>query len=124
MARNCPLCVSSPKTMPLGMMVSETIFPLLPPEVLPEPPVPPELPPTLVPEPLTVMTELELTGPLNAVAEAVMVAVPGLTAVTRPEPFTVATAGTVELQVTELVMFCVDGRLALPKVPVAVSCTV
>ncbi len=122
-ARNCPLSVSEPKAMPLGMTVRETMLPPLPP-VPPPDPDPPEVPPVLVLDPLTVMTVLELTGPLKAVAAAVMVAVPGLTAVTSPEPLTVATAGTVELQVTAPVMFWVDEWLALPKVPVAVSCTV
>jgi hypothetical protein len=53
-----------------------------------------------------------------------MAAVPGATAVTSPEAFTVATEGSVELQVTALVMFCVVGFFAFPNVPVAVSCTV
>jgi hypothetical protein len=109
-ARNCPLWVKLPKTIPLGMMVSERILPpLLPPVPL---------------EPVTVKEELEEVGPLNAVALAVMVVVPALTAVTTPEGSTVATAGVVELQVTKLVMFCVEGCFPLPYVPVAVSCAV
>jgi hypothetical protein len=47
-ARNCPLWVKLPKTIPLGMMVSERMLPPLPPE---EPP----------PEAVTVTVELELT---------------------------------------------------------------
>jgi hypothetical protein len=49
-ARNCPLWVKLPKTIPLGMMVSERMLPPLPPE---EPP--PE------PVPVTVRVPLELT---------------------------------------------------------------
>jgi hypothetical protein len=104
------------------MMVSETIFPPLDP-VPPVPPVP--VPPATVPvEPGTVMTALELTGPLNAVVLAVIAVVPELTAVTSPEAFTVATAGRVELQVTAFVISFVEGWLAFPNVPVAASCTV
>jgi hypothetical protein len=109
-ARNCPLEVKLPKTIPLGMMVSERILPpLLPPVPL---------------EPVIVRIVLEEVGPLNAVALAMIVVVPALTAVATPEALTVATAGVVELQVTKLVMFCVEGCFALPYVPVAVSCTV
>jgi hypothetical protein len=61
---------------------------------------------------------------LNAAAPAVIVVVPADTAVTSPEALTVATAGVLEVQVTVLVMFCVEGRLALPNVPIAVNCTV
>jgi hypothetical protein len=46
-ARNCPLEVKLPKTIPLGMMVSDTILPG------PLAPVPPE--------PVTVRVALELT---------------------------------------------------------------
>jgi hypothetical protein len=99
-ARNCPLWVKLPKTIPLGMMVSERILPpLLPPVPL---------------EPETVRVALEEVGPLNAVALAVIVVVPALTAVTTPEALTVATAGVVEVQVTKLVMFCTVGCFALP----------
>jgi hypothetical protein len=92
------------------MMVSERILPpLLPPVPL---------------EPVTVRVALEEVRPLNAVAVAVTVVVPALTAVTTPEASTVATAGVVELQVTKLVIFCVERCFALPYVPVAVSCTV
>ena len=110
-ARNCPLWVKLPKTIPpLGIMVSERILPpLLPPVPL---------------EPVTVKVELEEVGPLNAVALAVIVVVPALTAVTIPDASTVATAGVVELQVTKLVMFWVEGCFPLPYVPVAVSCAV
>jgi hypothetical protein len=99
-ARNCPLSVKAPKTIPLGMMVSERILsPLLPPVPL---------------EPVTVRTALEEVGPLNAVAVAVIVVVPALTAVATPEALTVATAGVVEVQVTRLVTFWVEGCFALP----------
>jgi len=109
-ARNCPLSVKLPKTIPLGMMVSERMLPpLLPPVAL---------------EPVTVRVALELVGPLNAVALAVIVVVPAPTAVTRPAELTVATAGVVELQITRLVTFCVEGCFALPYVPVALSCVV
>jgi hypothetical protein len=47
-ARNCPLEVKLPKTIPLGMMVSERMFPPLPPLV---PPV----------DAVTVRVPLELT---------------------------------------------------------------
>jgi hypothetical protein len=94
-ARNCPLEVKLPKTIPLGMMVSERILPpLLPPVPL---------------EPVTVRTALELTGPLNPVEVAVIVVVPAPTAVTIPEALTVATAGVLDVQLTRLVMFCVEG---------------
>ena len=94
------------------MMVSERILAPLP--VFPELPVLAEL--------VTVMRALELTGPLYAWPLAVIVVVPAPIPRTSPEALTVATEGTVELHVTELVMFCVDGWLALPNVPVAVSC--
>jgi hypothetical protein len=55
---------------------------------------------------------------------AVIVVVPGPTAVTTPAELTVATPGMAELQVTEVVMTCVVGLFALPKVPVAVNCNV
>ena len=90
-ARNCPLCVKLPKTIPLGIMVSERILPpLLPPLPL---------------EPVTTRVALEEVGPLKAAALAVIVVVPALTAVATPEASTVATAGVVELQVTRPVMF-------------------
>jgi hypothetical protein len=75
-------------------------------------------------EAVTVRFALELTGPLNAVASAVIVVVPTATAVTSPVALTVATVGELEAQVTVLVMFCVEGRFALPNVPIAVSCVV
>jgi hypothetical protein len=71
-----------------------------------------------------VSCELELTGPLNAVASAMIAVVPADTAVTSPVALTVATEGVVELQVTVVVMFCVDGCFALPNVPTAVNCAV
>jgi len=100
-ARNCPLWVKPPKTIPLGIMVSERMLPPLPPLVPPAAPV-------------TVRTALEEVGPLKAAALAVIVAVPALTAVATPEALTVATVGAVELQVTRLVMSCVERCLALP----------
>jgi hypothetical protein len=100
-ARNCPVSCKLPTTIPLGMMVSERMLPPLPPEV---PPV----------EPVTVRATSELTGPLNAVAVAVIVVVPALTAVASPEALTVATEGELEVQVTPLVKFCVEARFALP----------
>jgi hypothetical protein len=67
---------------------------------------------------------LELTGPLNAVELAVIVVVPAATAVTSPVALTVATEEVVEVQVTVLVMSCVEGCFALPNVPIAVNCVV
>jgi hypothetical protein len=107
-ARNWPVACKLPTERELGMMVSETRSP-------------PDGPP---PAPVTVRVALELTGPLNAVAPAVIVAVPAATAVTSPAGLTVATDGVVELQVTVLVMFCVVGWFALPNVPIAVNCAV
>jgi len=95
-ARNCPLSPKLPKTIPLGMMVSERIPP-------PLPPVP------TVTVPGTVRTALELTGPLYPVALAVIEVVPGLTAVASPLALTVATAGRLDVQFTVLVMFCVEA---------------
>jgi hypothetical protein len=51
---------------------------------------------------------------LNAIALAVNVAVPGPMAVTNPEASTLATAGLLEVQVTPVVTFWVEGRFALP----------
>jgi hypothetical protein len=67
---------------------------------------------------------VELTGPVYPVALAVMIVEPALTAVASPEALTVATDGVLEVQVTELVIFCVEGRFALPYVPIAVNCAV
>jgi hypothetical protein len=91
-ARYCPLWVRLPKTIPLGMMVSERILPpLLPPVPL---------------APVTVRVPLEEVGPLNAVEVAVIVVVPAPTAVTSPVPApTVATEGVLEVQVTRVVIF-------------------
>jgi hypothetical protein len=116
-ARYCPVSPMEPNTIPLGIIVSERMFAPL----LPVPPVPLPLPLTPPLEPGTVRRALELIGPLNAVALAVIVVVPALTAVATPEALTVATEGRLELQVTALVMFCVDGWFALPNVPVAVN---
>jgi hypothetical protein len=90
------------------MIASETIFP-------------PATPP---PAEVTVRVAVELTGPLNAVALAVIVVVPAPTAVASPEALTVATAGALEVQVTALVIICVERWFALPYVPVAVNCAV
>jgi hypothetical protein len=94
------------------MIASEaTLPPLVPP---PEP----------EPEPVTVRVPLELTLPVHPDALAVIVVVPAPTAVAIPAALTVATEGTLEVQVTELVMFCVDRFLELPYDPTAVNCTV
>jgi hypothetical protein len=100
-ARNCPLSCKLPKTIPLGMMVSERM----------PPPLPPVVPPA---DPVTVTPAVEVTGPLNAVALAVIVVVPALTAVTIPAEFTVATAGVLEVQVNPVVTFCVLRWFPLP----------
>ena len=85
------------------------------------PPLPPEVPPV---EAVTVTTALELTCPLYDVLLAVTVVLPAPTAVTNPEELTVATAETVDVQVTLLVMSCVVVWLAWPKVPTAFNCAV
>jgi hypothetical protein len=61
---------------------------------------------------------------LNDAVLAVMVVVPAPTAVAMPAALIVATEGTLEAQVTELVMFWVEGDFALPNVPIAVNCAV
>jgi hypothetical protein len=81
--------------------------------------VPPDLPSLL--EPVTVTAAVELTGPLNAVALAVIVVDPAATAVTRPAELTVATDGALEVQVTPDVIACVVAWFALPNVPVALN---
>jgi hypothetical protein len=62
---------------------------------------------------------------LNDDVLAVIVVVPAPTAVASPvaAPM-VATEGTLEVQVTELVMFWVEEFFELPKVPIAVNCAV
>jgi hypothetical protein len=100
-ARNCPLSPKLPKTIPLGMMVRERMLPPLPPVV---PPV----------DPVTVRPPVELTGPANPVALAVMIVEPALTAVATPDGLTVATEGVLEVQVTVLVISCVERCFALP----------
>jgi hypothetical protein len=55
---------------------------------------------------------------------AVIVVVPAPTPVAKPAALMVATEGTLEVQVTELVMFWVVSLFALPKVPIAVNCAV
>jgi hypothetical protein len=108
-AKNCPLSVKLPKTIPLGMIVSERMLPPLPPDTPPgEPPV-------------TVTVPVEVVGPLKDVAVAVMVVVPEVTAVTTPVEFTVATAGELEVQVTPVVMVWVERWSPLPKVPTTVN---
>jgi hypothetical protein len=108
MARNWVVWVGDATACEDGMIESEAI---LPPE---EPPL----------EPVTVRAALELTCPLNEDVLAVIVVVPEPTAVAIPAALMVATEGTLEVQVTELVMFWVVGLFALPNVPVAVNCAV
>jgi hypothetical protein len=100
-ARYCPLSPKLPNTIELGIMVSERMLP----------PLPPATPPL---EPVTVRFAVELTEPAYPVALAVMIVEPALTAVATPEALTVATAGTLEVQVTGLVTFCVEELFALP----------
>jgi hypothetical protein len=107
-ARNCPVSCKLPTVIELGIMVSETRS------------VPPAPPPGSV----ITRVALELTGPLNAIALAVMVAMPVPTAVATPEALTVATSGALEIQVTVFVTFCREVWLALPYVPMAVNCAV
>jgi hypothetical protein len=76
-------------------------------DTIPDVPVP-------VPVPVTVMVALVESGPLNPVALAVIVVVPAPIAVTTPLELTVATPGMAEVQVTWLVIFCVEGCEALP----------
>jgi hypothetical protein len=92
-ARNCPLSCKLPKTIPLGMMVSERMVPPLPPFVPPD-------------DPITVKSAVELTGPAKPVAVAVMIVEPALTAFAMPVVLMLATEGTLEVHVTRLVMFC------------------
>ena len=87
-----------PTVIELGMIVSERKSP---------PPLPP--PELVVPEPETVKVAPALVGPLNAAALAVIVAVPAPTAVATPDAFTVATETLFELQLTAVVMFCVEA---------------
>jgi hypothetical protein len=63
---------------------------------------------------VTVTAALALVSPLNAVALAVIVVVPGPIAVTSPAASTLATAELLEVQVTPVVTFCTEGRFALP----------
>jgi hypothetical protein len=96
-ARNCPVPPILPTARELGMMVSERRLPALSPGEL-----------------VTVRVALELVAPLYAVPPAVMVVVPTPIAVATPEALMVATEGLLELQVTPVVMFCVEGCFALP----------
>ncbi len=94
------------------MIVTETRLP---------PPLPPPVPPTV---PVTVNCAPDVTGPLKALASAVMVVVPAVAAVTSPVLLTVATAGLLEVQLTPAVTSPVVGCLALPNVPVTANCVV
>jgi hypothetical protein len=77
------------------------------------------------PIPVTVSVAVAETVPPNPFIVAVMVVVPGATPVARPEESIVATAGTLEVHVTWLVMFCVDAEWdPCEMVPVAVNCAV
>ena len=96
MAMNCVVWVGATDCVP-GMMAIEATAPLA------APPLPP-------PEAaVTVIVALEETGPLNPVAEAVIVVEPAPTAVTMPEALTVATDGVLELQETPPVIALVEG---------------
>jgi hypothetical protein len=106
-ARNCPVPCKLPTVIELGMIASERRLPALSPA-----------------EPVTVRVALELVAPLNAAPRAVIVVVPSLTAAATPEALMVATEGMLEVQVTPLVIFCVEGCLALPYVPTALNCAV
>jgi hypothetical protein len=65
-----------------------------------------------------------MTIKVKDVVLAVIFLVPAPTAVAIPTALMVATEGTLEVQVTELVMFWVDGFFVLPNVPIAVNCAV
>jgi hypothetical protein len=84
----------------------------------------PVMPSTTPLPPVTVTDALPETGPPYPCELAEIVVVPGPTAVTTPAELTVATPGMAELQVTWLVIFCLVGSFAFPKVPVAVNCNV
>jgi len=109
MARNWVVCVGDATACEVGIIATDAI-------------VPPAVPPPL--EPVAVRVALEVTWPLNESVLAVIVVVPAPTAVATPAALIVATAGTLEVHVTELVMFCVVGCFALPNVPIAVNCAV
>jgi len=115
-ARYCPVIPLFETVVPPGTMLMESrgSVPIAPPPV----PVLPE------PEAVTLSVTAALTGPLKAVAFAVMIVEPTPTAVTSPDEFTVATEGVLELHVTRVVTSFVLGWLALPNVPVAVNCAV
>jgi hypothetical protein len=74
--------------------------------------------------PVTVNTAVEVTGPANPFPVAVMVVEPADTAVARPVEVIVATAGELEVQVTDAVTSCVDGFVELPNLPIAENCAV
>ena len=112
-AMNCVVSPGSDTDCELGMMVSEDTVPL-------EPPVP------LDEEAVTVTVALAVIVPVYPFMLAVIVVVPAVSAVARPVELTLATAGTLEVHVTESVSSdVVDGwPLPWPVVPVAVNCTV
>jgi hypothetical protein len=75
---------------------------------------------------VTVTVALAVMVPVNPFMLAEIVVVPAVSAVARPVELTLATAGALEVHVTESVSSCVlDGwPLPCPTVPVAVNCTV
>jgi len=94
-ARKLPVSCKLSTVIVGGIMASESRFPPVAPPPEPEP----------EPEPVTVRVALELVRPLNAAPPAVIVVVPGPTAVAIPEALTVATEGVLEAQFTVLVIF-------------------
>jgi hypothetical protein len=96
-ARNCPVPCKLPTARELGMISSERRLPALSGAEL-----------------VTVRVAKELVAPLNAIPPAVIVVVPTPIAVATPEALMVATDGLLEVQVTPVVMFCVEGCFALP----------
>jgi hypothetical protein len=113
MAINWAVCVGDATDCEPGITEMEAML-------VPVPPVGPPPPAAAV----TVMFAVELTGPLNAFALAVIVVVPAPTAVITPEELTVATEGEVETQFTPLVTSLVERCFELPNVPITVSCAV
>src|ERR1035438_5322674 len=108
MARKFPVSCKLPTVMELGMMVSEIS------DVEEVTPVPVGS--------VTVTVALAETGPLNPIADAVIIAVPAPSAVTTPlDAPTCAMPGEDEVQVTPVVRFWVERRAALPNSPVAVN---
>jgi hypothetical protein len=109
-ARKFPVSCKLPTVIVLGIIMSESKF-------APDVPPPEALP-------VTVSVALAPVAPLNAIPPTVIVVVPTPTAVATPEALMVATEGTLEVQITPLVKFCVEGCFALPYVPTAVNCAV